>query len=256
MVRNGGRPTGHLTLYRQVEAHLLTRIQAGDLPAGQRLPTETELAAEWGVNRLTIRQAIGELARAGHVVVRQGSGTYVASRPLVFEYALPSIPSTDADVRSDAAIRATGQEDQTETLVEVSDQDTDPDAREALNSCGPLVRVDTLVETGGQPLLVGSYWLDGQRFPELAELVAEPVALFQILRDRYGVWLRHSWRSLSAALASTTDATLLDQAPGSPVMVREGVNIDQDDTPTVYLRRRLRGDRVRFTMRYDNDRPT
>lgn len=36
-------------------------------------------------------------------------------------------------------------------------------------------------------------------------------------------------------------------------MLRDGVNVDDDGLPTMYLRRRLRGDRIRFTMQYANE---
>lgn len=246
-----GRPGGKLPLYRRVEAELLGRIRAGKLAPGQRLPTETELAAEWEVNRLTIRQAIGELARAGHVTVRQGSGTYVAQQPLVFEFALPPMPSTDADAGSTTSLREHVQQDQTETLVEISDRDTSTSAAAALGVPGPFVRVETLIETGGQPFVVSSYWLDAQRFPGFADHITERVALFQVLQEHYGLRLRHAWRSLTATVAGREDATLLDIPPGSPLMLRDGVNVDHDRIPTTYVQRRLRGDRARFTLRYD-----
>lgn len=249
--RQNGRPGGRVPVYRRVEAELLARIRAGTLQRGERLPTENELAAEWNVNRLTIRQAIGELARAGHVTVRQGSGTYVADNPLVVEFALPPMTSTDADAASSAASAPEVQHDQTETLVEVFEQDVTPAAMNALGVSGPLVRVDTLVETGGQPLLLASYWLHAQRFPGLIDHMTERAAPLQVLRTHYGVKLRHAWRALSATLASSGEATLLDIAPGGPVMLREGVNVDDSRVPTLYLQRRLRGDRIKFTMNYD-----
>ncbi|MEU1981029.1 GntR family transcriptional regulator [Nocardia sp. NPDC019395] len=248
--RNGRQ--GRIPLYRQVETELLRRIRDRELTPGRRLPTETELAAEWGVNRLTIRQAIGELARAGHVLVRQGSGTYVAEPPVVVELGLPPMPSTDADAGSTASIADFVQQDQTETLIDITDRDTARDAAEALGAGGPFVRVDTLVRTGDQPFMVCSYWLEARRFPDFAGSVTERVALFQILQERYDLRLRHSWRGLTATVASTADAELLDVPAGSPVMLRDGVNVDDDLRPTMYLRRRLRGDRIRFTMRYDS----
>ncbi|UPK66407.1 GntR family transcriptional regulator (plasmid) [Rhodococcus pyridinivorans] len=62
-------------LYRQVERELLRRIRARELTPGQRLPTEPELAAQWGVNQLTIRQAIGELTIVPRDVVGIGSAS-------------------------------------------------------------------------------------------------------------------------------------------------------------------------------------
>lgn len=192
--RIGGK--GRIPLYRQVETELLRQIQDQELHPGQQLPTEPELAAEWGVNRLTIRQAISELARAGVVVVRQGAGTYVAEPPVVIELGLPAMPSTDADAGSTASIAEYVQEDQTETLVDITDRDNSLDAAEPLGTRGPLIRIDTLVRTGEQPLMVCSYWLEGRRFPGFTGFVADRVALFQISAGP----LQHS---ASALLART-----------------------------------------------------
>ncbi|HVW43703.1 MAG TPA: GntR family transcriptional regulator [Amycolatopsis sp.] len=238
-------------LYRQVERELLRRIRAGELSPGQRLPTEPELATEWGVNRLTIRQAIGELARAGHVNVRQGSGTYVAEPQLVVDFDLPRMPSTDADAGSTASIAEYVRQDQTETLLKIISDDAGRGAADALGVPGPFVRADTLVRTGGCPFLVCSYWIEARRFPGVTAPAGERVALFQILRENYGLHLRHAWRALTATVADRDDAALLDVPPGSPVMLREGVNVDDQLVPTMYLRRRVRGDRIKFTMHYD-----
>ncbi|MFC4949999.1 GntR family transcriptional regulator [Pseudonocardia sp. GCM10023141] len=248
--RRGGPP-----VYRQVESELLRRIREGELAPGSRLPTEPELAAEWGVNRLTIRQAIGELARAGHLTVRQGAGTFVAVPLMVIQFDLPRMPSTDADAGSTASLAEYVNEDQTETLVHLTDRDSDVAAAEALGSPGPFLRIDTLVRTREQPFLVAGYWLEAERFPGFTGFAtghrSERIALFQILRDHYDLRLRHDWRSLAAGVASREDATLLDIHTGSPVMYRDGVNVDDELRPTMYLRRRIRGDRIRFTLRYD-----
>lgn len=170
------RRRGRDPLYRQVESELLRRIHDGELTPGQRLPTETELAAQWQVNRLTIRQAIGELARAGHVTVRQGSGTYIARQPMIVELDLPRMPSTDADAGSTASIAEYVQQGQTETLVARTATDTAPEAATALAVPGPFTRIDTVVETDGLPLLVCSYWLQTRRFPGFAATASAPAS--------------------------------------------------------------------------------
>ena len=64
-------------LYRRLARRLQERIDAGGYPAGARLPSEPELSAEFGVNRLTVRQAVAELERAAVVEIRRGVGTFV-----------------------------------------------------------------------------------------------------------------------------------------------------------------------------------
>jgi GntR family transcriptional regulator len=64
-------------LYVRVYGVIYQRIQLGRYPAGAALDTETELAAEFGVSKATIRQAVGELVDRGLLIRRQGKGTYV-----------------------------------------------------------------------------------------------------------------------------------------------------------------------------------
>jgi DNA-binding FadR family transcriptional regulator len=67
---------------RSEEAYRLTLglITEGGLVDGDRLPSETELAARFGISRPLIRQALSRLQAAGVVDVRWGAGSYVRDR--------------------------------------------------------------------------------------------------------------------------------------------------------------------------------
>jgi DNA-binding FadR family transcriptional regulator len=64
-------------LYRQVADQLRQLIDSGEFPVGERLPTERELAAQLGVSRPTVREALIALEVDGRVRIRVGSGIYV-----------------------------------------------------------------------------------------------------------------------------------------------------------------------------------
>jgi GntR family transcriptional regulator len=66
-----------------VRDELVQRIDQGKFPAGSRLPSEPDLAAELGVSRATLREALRALEGEGLVRRRRGSGTYVAEQPRV-----------------------------------------------------------------------------------------------------------------------------------------------------------------------------
>src|SRR6266545_2596425 len=83
-----------------VQDELRQRIDQGKLPAGARLPSEPDLAAELGVSRATLREALRALEDEG-LRRRQGSGTYVADRPRVAN-------SLDVNFGVTEAIRAAG----------------------------------------------------------------------------------------------------------------------------------------------------
>lgn len=69
--------------YALIKEALRTRIEGGELCSGDRVPSENQLVAEFGVSRMTARRALLELADEGLLYRTQGLGTFVADlRPV------------------------------------------------------------------------------------------------------------------------------------------------------------------------------
>lgn len=79
-------------LYIQIYDQILAEIQSGTFAIGDKLPTERELCAQFGVSRAPIRQALSALEMNGYIYSRQGEGVYVKNTQP------PSEPSTSASV--------------------------------------------------------------------------------------------------------------------------------------------------------------
>jgi len=54
-------------------------IREGRWPKGSKMPTESDLLAEYGVSRTVVREAVSRLQAAGKVITRQGVGTFVVA---------------------------------------------------------------------------------------------------------------------------------------------------------------------------------
>src|SRR5690606_13517490 len=67
-----------IPLYVELADLLRSRIARGHWPPGHKLPTLEELVAEFGVARVTVRQAMDILSAEGRIVRQQGRGTFVA----------------------------------------------------------------------------------------------------------------------------------------------------------------------------------
>ena len=67
-------------LYRQLARHLESAIAGGKLAPGDRLDSEGQLSERFGVSRITVRQAIEELARKQLVVRKQARAPSSPSR--------------------------------------------------------------------------------------------------------------------------------------------------------------------------------
>ncbi|RZJ09035.1 MAG: FadR family transcriptional regulator [Rubrivivax sp.] len=65
------------TLALELVDSLGDRIRAGELKAGDKLPTEAAIMAEFHVSRTVVREAISKLQAAGLVETRHGIGTFV-----------------------------------------------------------------------------------------------------------------------------------------------------------------------------------
>ena len=71
----------HVPKYAQIANIFRQRIRRGIWAKGMRLPANEQLAAEFGVSRVTIRQAVDLLARDGVIEAQQGRGTFVTGAP-------------------------------------------------------------------------------------------------------------------------------------------------------------------------------
>jgi GntR family transcriptional regulator len=65
----------------QVAADIEADIDSGTLEPDTRLPSEAELATQYGVARVSVRRAIELLRERGKVLTFHGRGTYVAEKP-------------------------------------------------------------------------------------------------------------------------------------------------------------------------------
>ncbi|WP_433174171.1 GntR family transcriptional regulator [Actinoallomurus sp. CA-150999] len=72
---------GPVAPYRQLANMLRERIRAGEIPPGERIPSEARLHTATGCARATIRRAVGVLVDEGLVTTVPYRGTYVRDQP-------------------------------------------------------------------------------------------------------------------------------------------------------------------------------
>lgn len=69
-----------LPLYRQLAEELRNRIKNGDIRPGDKLMSESEMVSEYGVGRLTVRNALSLLVNEGALIKVHGKGTFCAEK--------------------------------------------------------------------------------------------------------------------------------------------------------------------------------
>ncbi|MER6526125.1 GntR family transcriptional regulator [Streptomyces sp. NPDC001508] len=232
-------------LYRQLSEIIEARLQAGEYPPGRRLPSLLEFADEFGVNRLTVRQALDELARRGVIEVKQGNGTFPAATKVRFD--LGTVPSFTHNISAHGAITET-------RLLDVRTV-TDKRIQTELGAAERLVCYELVRYVDGVPWSLTTIWMDRSRLPRLKTHwpSAEGTgSLFDALRDHYDIELRRAYRTYWSELAEPRDADHLDVAVGYPILASEGLDTTQHGEPILFTASKGRGDRIKVTFRYND----
>jgi DNA-binding FadR family transcriptional regulator len=86
----------NVKLYRRIADSIADAIEGGQYKLGDRLPTERELAEQFGVSRPTLREAMIALEMLGMIEARHGLGIYVTGDVRPSPRPAPSPPSRSA----------------------------------------------------------------------------------------------------------------------------------------------------------------
>src|SRR3546814_7258855 len=81
----------HRTLSDRVYEEIYRKISSDEWPQGERLPTEIDLAQQFGVSRTALREALLRLRIDGLITSRPGAGSFVTGKPsrAVFDFTRP-----------------------------------------------------------------------------------------------------------------------------------------------------------------------
>jgi len=235
--------SGGIARWRQI-ADVLGRDVTEARFADGRLPTETELAARFGVNRHTIRRAVGALAEHGLVRVEQGRGTFVAEGHI--DYLL------GRRTRFSANLRRQGHEPRQRLLASRQTAADAATARDLDVAPGaPIVEIETLGKAGDAPVSYARHAFPAERFAALPDAFAATSSITQALAA-CGVadYTRRVTRIL-ARMPSETEALHLEQPLTRPVLQTDAVNVDPQGVPVQRSTTIFSGDRVQVVVATD-----
>lgn len=230
-------------IWKAISSALISDISKGIYQAGDKLPTEAQLASRFGVNRHTVRRALKSMAEDDLVISRRGSGVFVAQVPT--EYPI------GRRVRFHQNLQAAGRLPAKEILT-LETRKADPREAEALQLDSETVHVyEGLSLADGQPIAVFRSVFPAVRFPQLLENLEHTRSVTKALQAHGVTDYTRAQTSLTAKTASVTIALHLRLRDGAPVLRSVGVNVDSNGIPVEYGRTWFAGDRVTLTVKGD-----
>ncbi|MBH67958.1 MAG: phosphonate metabolism transcriptional regulator PhnF [Rhodospirillaceae bacterium] len=216
-----------ITLWRQIADLIANSIEKNDWTAGQKLPTEMELAKQYDVNRHTIRRSIGELVERGLVKVEQGRGIFVPEYVLDYKLAQRT-RFTELVTRQNKT--ASGR------LLDAELIRPPPEVAKALriNRKNNVFLLRTIREIDTSPITFASHFFPAQRFPDLPEVFKEQGTVSKTLEVfDCGDYERRKTK-ITARLPTNEEAFILKQARNRPILITESINVDLNDKPIEY----------------------
>ena len=199
------------TLYHQILIGLTERIESGEIGVGDRLPSEADLVADFGVSRTTARRALDELRRQGLVRREPGRGTFLASPRLRSNLAyLHSFSEEIERWGYTPGVRLVSREERA--------ADDEVAVWLGVEVGEKVLFVRRLRLADERPIFVCDSRLPIVRFPTLKDADYGTVSLSRLLEERTGRKIEHARQWIGAAGASPEVADLLEIKAGVPVL--------------------------------------
>ncbi len=209
-------------LYTQVENILTERVRSGEYSREQRLPSESEIARQFGVSTITVKKAIANMVEHGLLRRQQGKGTFVLS------------PKHNRDMRQvisfTRACLLNGTTPGSRTLEQkvVKAPPLFLENMECQDS--QVILISRLRYVDGAPMALETNWFP-LAFSFLLEADLENKSLFEVIYANTDVTLFSARRSIEICYASVREAKLLEVPGEAPLLLVVSTMYDPAGTP-------------------------
>lgn len=233
---------GPTPLYIQIANVLRERIARGDWQPGSAIPSEVELAAMFGVTRLTLRQATARLVEEGLLRRRRGKPAEVVGtvRPGVRARRLTGSLHED--------YKGLGSTIHFKVVDRVFER-ASPEVAGKLGMAGQeeVLRIARVLHDGTDPLAYLHAWLPAEIGRRLVRENLEERPIIAVLRQKYGIRVSKSEHTIVATLADVQTAEHLDIQVGAPVLRVKALYVSTAGKPINYAILDYRADRFEYT---------
>lgn len=229
-------------LYSRIRDEIRGRIAVGQWQAHQQIPSEAVLMQQYGVSRITVRQAVQALEQQGLIVKVPGKGSFVAP-PKPFQELAQLQGFAEAMSRQGHVATSRVIDLVTQPAIALVAQ------RLALPQASMVTRIRRVRLLDGQPVSLDVTWLpqavgDRLRYEDLVHR-----DIFLILENDHGIALGRADLAMDAVTADAELARHLGLAPGDAVLRVDRLTHTRDGHPIDYETLYCRGDNFQYRLR-------
>lgn len=233
--------TSPLPLHHQLKQRLLENIESGAWKPDDLIPSEQELQDQFGLSRTTVRQALSDLVHEGLLVRERGRGTFVTPPKMTHS---PDAHKGLTEFMLEQGITPGWR------VLEKGFVTADKETAVNLN-LPPQSRVYHLSRlrlAEDRPIGVHTAWLPEAIAAQINEDALLEGGSLQYISHIPQMMTSRASRTIEAVPASEPEASLLQMAPGSPILQITRVVRSSSGEPLEYLQACYRGDRFKYQI--------
>ncbi|HEU5401518.1 MAG TPA: GntR family transcriptional regulator [Terriglobales bacterium] len=221
---------------------LLDQIRSEGLKPGDAVPSEQAISAQFGVSRMTVRQALKSLADLGVIYSRRGKGTFVAGNKLEKSFRQVLSFTEEMAARGSSA---------SSRVLKFRIEPADEAAAEALRlPLGEkLYSLRRLRLADSVPMGIEWSRIPLNLCPDLQKAFQPRESLYQVLRQRYGIDIAVTDEVAEAGVADEEQARLLQIPRRAPVLLFSRISYIESGKAVEYVISIYRGDRYKIVNR-------
>jgi GntR family transcriptional regulator len=232
-------------LYIQIMRLVVDEISRGTWVIGDRIPSEDELAVRFGVSKITIRQALSNLAADGYLMKVQGRGTFVAGNR-------PVVGLTMKTGFTDGLFGRGVQE--AREVLERGAVEPPAEVRRLLGIDGPIYRIATRRLAEGVPVSSDESFIPAGLLPGIEGQDLGGFRLFAAIQERGTRKVFRMRQTVEITALTAREAGTLGAVAGTPVLAVHRLLIGAEDQPLAYSRIVEIGERFKLETEFERIR--
>jgi len=228
-------------LYVQIYSIFLEKIESGEWPAENQIPTEDELCRNYDVSKVTVREAIQELVREGYLKRQQGKGTFV----------------TYSMAHTGIGMRTRLSEDLFGDKVRVNKEIIERGIRQVSDEIRKVLMTDTDIyfilarKTIDDEACKEEFYIPLFILPALETEDISAKSLYDLIEEKGTKKLSRVIQTMECIRVKEETASLINMREGSPALLIDRLIISSDGSPIAFKRVTGGGKKHKFQIEFE-----
>ncbi len=237
-----------LPVYYQIKQTIKSWILNREFNPGEKIPSENELASQFDVSRLTVRQAISQLVQEGFLISKRGEGTFVTlDESLINSFGLEFSGYMDDLFYQVSKVKA--------KYVEMEKVKAPNSVRAKLeldDEQKEVLRIKRVRLLRDKPFAYTINYLPLEIGRKINEKELYKTPLLKIMEQKLGIQFTEAFQIMEATFANQEVAGYLGISPGSPILYLERIMYAKGKKPVEFVQSSHRGDIYKYVLRLKN----